>query len=67
MTLALGADPVGLAYISLQAAASNYGKLSMAAVPEAATWAQLSLGLIGLGALVRRKVKRCGAGSDTTA
>jgi hypothetical protein len=52
---ALGFDPEGVGYSSLTTSTSNLGTLTMSAVPEAATWAQLSLGLIGLGALVRRK------------
>jgi hypothetical protein len=68
MALALGADVEGLAYTSLWAAGANFGKLSMAAVPEAATWAQLGLGLLGLGIVMRRQAgRRCGAAAEARA
>jgi hypothetical protein len=55
MTGSLGFDPEGLGYSALNTSVKNMGTLTISAVPEAATWAQLSLGLIGLGALVRRQ------------
>jgi hypothetical protein len=55
MAIALGFNSEGLAYSGMTTAVNNMGTLTISAVPEAATWAQLGLGLVGLGALVRRK------------
>lgn len=55
---ALGASPTGLTYASLQAAGSigvGMGTLRVGVVPESATWLQMGLGLVGLGALLRRR------------
>jgi PEP-CTERM motif len=59
MMRGIGADPDGAAYLSMLGATSNMGKLTMAAaVPEPGTWAQLGLGLVGLGALLRHQATR---------
>jgi len=53
---ALGADdPNGLAYASLKSVVGNIGTLRIGAVPESATWLQMGLGLVGLGAAVLRR------------
>jgi hypothetical protein len=60
MADALGISATSLAYPSLQLATSKMGTLTISAVPEAATWAQLGLGLVGLGVVMRRRAKPCG-------
>ncbi len=68
MTKALGFDPEGLGYAALQTSLGDMGTLTISPVPEAATWAQLSLGLLGLGIVVRRQAaRRCGAAADACA
>jgi hypothetical protein len=67
MTMAMGFNSEGLGYSALQSAASNMGSLTISAVPEAATWAQLGLGLVGLGVLVARKAKPRGAPAPSQA
>jgi hypothetical protein len=66
-TDALGINATSLAYSSLQLATRNMGTLTISAVPEAASWAQLGLGLVGLGVLVGRKAKPRGAPAPSQA
>jgi hypothetical protein len=61
MRQAFGASPDGLAYTALFASANDMGKMTLAVVPEASTWAQLSLGLVGIACLRRRQAARASA------
>ena len=64
MGKSLGLGSSSLGYAALMGIAPNMGSLTIQAVPEPATWAQLSLGLGGMAALgaVRRSRRERNAG-----
>jgi hypothetical protein len=56
MANAFGADPTGVGYLSLRM--PSFGVMRIQGIPELATWAQMSIGLVGLGFLARRRIAR---------
>lgn len=55
MMQAVGADFEGLGFLSMNSTVGNMGNLRIQGIPEASTWAQMALGLVGVGVLAQRR------------